>query len=411
MSRPEAVAVRVWCEMGGASIEVGTAYVTERRGGRRGVVSARFVYDEGYVRRSDAFAISPDLPLADGGGTTEGLPGALADSAPDRWGRTLIQKGWRSNGPASDGRPTAPLEVDFLLGVSDVSRQGALHYTVGESGFLAEGHSVPKLIELPRLLHAADVAANDGVDDGAAVQELLDAGSASLGGARPKASVRDGDGLFIAKFPHRSDEWNVMAWEKVALDLAERAGIRSTPRRMVDVGGRGVLLVERFDRQGDRRLPYISAMSLLGSRDGESRDYLEIAEAIGDHGGTVLDDLVELWHRIAFSVAINNVDDHLRNHGLLRAGSGWSLSPVFDVNPNPEPGAGRVTSIAFAVTRRDALASLLDSAGSFGMTADQAAERWARIRSVVYDWRAVARVNGIAESEIRRFAPVFDADL
>ncbi len=411
MSRPEAVAVRVWCELGGASVEVGTAYVTERRGTRRGVVSARFVYGEGYVRRSDAFAISPDLPLADGGGTTEGLPGALADSAPDRWGRTLIQKRWRSSGSPSDGRPTAPLEVDFLLGVSDVTRQGALRYTVGESGFLADGQAVPKLIELPRLLHAADVASSDGVDDGAAVQELLDAGSASLGGARPKVSVRDGERLFIAKFPHRADEWNVMAWEKVALDLAERAGIRTTPRRLVDVGGRGVLLVERFDREGDRRRPYISAMSLLGSRDGESRDYLEIAEAIGDHGGAVLDDLRELWRRIALSVAINNVDDHLRNHGFLRVGSGWSLSPLFDVNPNPEPGAGRVTSVAFAVTRRDALASLMESAGSFGLTAGQATAGWAGVRSVVSDWRAVARANGIAESELRRFAPVFDADL
>ncbi len=372
------------------------------------MVSTRFVYADAYLGRTDAFEISPDLPLASADGTTEGLPGAVGDAAPDRWGRSLIKKRLMSDGRVGHGRPRTVTEVDFLLGVSDLTRHGALRYRLGGSEFLAPGHAVPKLLELPRLLHAADAATAEGGDDHAAVQELLDAGSASLGGARPKASVRDGDRLFIAKFPHRGDEWDVMAWEKSVLDLAERCGIRSSPRRLVQVAGRSVLLVQRFDRVGDVRRPYVSAMALLGSRDGVSRDYLEIAEAIGDHGSNVVADLEELWRRIAFSVAVNNTDDHLRNHGFVRQGAGWTLSPVFDVNPNPDAAASRVTSISYAASRGDATMAVANAARYFGLTSDRAAAIWAEIRAVVSGWRQTARSNGIAESEMRRFAPVLD---
>ena len=226
MSGRGAVSIGVWLEMGGADVEVGTAHVSSRRE----VVSTRFVYADTYLGRPDAFEISPDLPLASGGGTTEGLPGAVADSAPDRWGRSLIKKRMMSGGRVGDGRPRTVTEVDFLLGVSDLTRQGALRYRLGGSEFHAPGHAVPKLIELPRLLHAADVATAEGGDDQAAVQELLDAGSASLGGARPKASVRDGDRLFIAKFPHRSDEWDVIVWRSLfSSGRTMRCSIVATP--------------------------------------------------------------------------------------------------------------------------------------------------------------------------------------
>ena len=184
---------------------------------------------------------------------------------------------------------------------------------------------VPKLLELPRLLAAADAVERD-PDDQTAVKDLLDAGSGSLGGARPKASVREGERLMIAKFPHRDDTWDVMAWEATALDLAEEAGISVPGRRMTRINGRAVLILDRFDRTPDgRRVPYISAMTLLGRSDGDVSDYTDVCDAISDEGAATALDLEALWRRVAFSVAIHNTDDHLRNHGfpVRRAGGPW----------------------------------------------------------------------------------------
>lgn len=169
-----------------------------------------------------------------------------------------------------------------------------------------------------------------------AIKDLLDAGSGSLGGTRPKASVRNGDCLLIAKFPCHHDDWDVMAWEKTALDLAERAGIGTPPREITLVGGKAVLILERFDRDRDRRLGDMSAMTMVERHDGIPGDYLEVAETLTEFGSrTGEDHLRQLWRRIAFWTAIHNTDDHLRNHGFLRDGSsGWRLSPVCDVNPN-----------------------------------------------------------------------------
>jgi serine/threonine-protein kinase HipA len=273
------------------------------------------------------------------------------------------------------------------------------------------GSAVPKLLELPRLLNAADIVSRDDFskDDMAAVKALLDAGSGSLGGARPKASVRDGDRLMIAKFPHHSDEWDVMAWEMTALDLAEACGIQTPSRRLLDVTGKSVLLLERFDRDGAHRLPFISAMTLIQGRDGETRDYIEIAEALTDSGSNVRNDLVELWRRIAFSIAINNTDDHLRNHGFLRQRSGWSLSPIFDVNPNPDITATRSTSINFESNPDQTLAALFEAAPIFGVSRDRASEIWDQVRTGVNGWKDAAIANNVSDSDIRRFEAPFNA--
>jgi len=177
----------------------------------------------------------------------------------------------------------------------------------------------------------------------AAIRDLLDAGSGSLGGARPKASVADGDRLLLVKFPHRNDDWDIMAWEKTALDLADAAGLPTPPHRLAKVGRRNVLVLDRFDRDGERRNPYVSAMTLIAGRDGDSHDYTDIAEYLPEHGSNVVSDMTGLFRRAAFSVAIHNTDDHMRNHGFLFHGAGWQLAPVFDVNPNPDLGAARQT--------------------------------------------------------------------
>ena len=407
MSTPPATKLDVHHDSVGGVIHVGSAHITIRRQ----QVTTAFSYSDGYLARRDAVAISPDLPLSTGSAVTSGLPGAFGDSAPDRWGQNLIRKRIMAT-RADAGVPAFVSDVDFLLGVADVTRQGALRFTrPGSAEFLDTGHDVPKLIQLPALLNAADLVARDDLDDLAAVKVLLDAGSGSLGGARPKASVVDEGRLLIAKFPRPRDEWNVMAWEKTALDLAERCGFLTPSRRLVDVSGRPVLLLDRFDRGDGARIPYVSAMTLVGSSDGEVSDYLEVAEALADHGSNVTLDLQQLWCRVAFSIAINNTDDHLRNHGFLYRRGGWTLAPIFDVNPNPESGVLRATTINFRSSADPAaeFESLLAVAAHFGYTAAEAQAALAGIVGVVRaEWRAVAGLNGVTEAELRRFAPTFD---
>lgn len=405
MSSAQAVRVHVAVDRDGVAEPVGSAYVTERRG----VVSSVVDYDPAYLADPSAYALSPDLALVSGRHSVVGLPGSFADSAPDRWGRNLIAKRHRAQA-REDGRAVPTVrEVDYLLGVSDVTRQGALRFSLtGSAPYLAADPGVPALVELPRLLRAAETVAAEGPDDLAAVKELLDAGSGSLGGARPKASVRDGDRLLIAKFPHPGDEWDVMAWEKTALDLAELCAIDVPTSQLVQVAGRSVLLLDRFDREGAGRVAYISAMTLLSATDGDRADYLEIAEALGEHGSAVSQDLAELWRRIAFSLVINNVDDHLRNHGFIREPSGWRLSPAFDLNPDPAPAAVRMTSIGFAHEAPEARTALMGAAADFGLSAAGAVAVWDQVVTATSDWRRVATGNGLSEAACQRFAPALD---
>ena len=398
-------AVFVAVELGGQMVEVGTAYFSRRNN----LVSTTFRYAESYLARTDAYAIDPLMPLVQGNHTMAGVPGAFADCSPDRWGKNLIAKMTRVQALRDGQTVPSVSEVDYLLGVSDLTRQGALRFrTEPEGRFLDPGLTVPKLVELPRLLHAADTLARD-EDDTAAIKDLLDAGSGSLGGARPKASVRDGDRLLIAKFPHHSDDWDIMAWEKTAIDLAERAGIETPRRRIAKVGGRTVLVLDRFDRERDRRIGYISAMTLVAGRDGVPGDYLEVAETLTEFGSRTSEDLQQLWRRIAFSIAIHNTDDHLRNHGFLRDGrAGWRLSPVFDINPNPDVGTQRVTGIGGAHQREDEIEGLTMYAESFRVGSADMKRIVLEVLDATADWKNVASSNGVAVGELGRFVDAFE---
>ena len=406
MSPIPSVQIDVFLDANDTPIQVGAAFVSFRRG----TISTNFNYDRSYLSRDDAWEISPDLSLVSRSSVVQGLPGAIADTAPDRWGRNLISQRLRARAKEEGRSNPGVTDVDYLLEVSDHTRQGALRYTVGGSDFLAASRDVPKLLELPDLLTAAEIVSRDevGGDTMAAVKLLLDAGTGTLGGARPKASVRDAGRLLIAKFPHHGDRWDVMAWEMTSLDLAEECGIQTPKRQLVEVSGRSVLLLERFDRVNNRRIPFISAMTLVQGRDGETRDYLEIAESLTDSGSNVEKDLIELWRRIAFSIAINNTDDHLRNHGFLRRGSGWTLAPVFDVNPNPDEEASRSTTINFESDPSEALRALFASSSTFGLSNNLASEIWREVRDGVKGWKVAAKKNKIGESEIRRFESAFD---
>jgi len=405
MTRAPAIRVEVHVDLPAGTTRAGTAFMTSTRA----VLTTAFDYDPEYLGRSDAFDVSPDLQRGSGSAVIAGLPGAMADSAPDRWGRNLIKKRLQALNRDEGRAGHTVTDVDYLLGVSDFTRQGAMRYRLDEGTLLGVENNVPTLLELPRLLNAADIVSREvsAQDEMTAIKMLLDAGTGSLGGARPKASVRDGDRLLIAKFPHPSDEWDVMAWEMTALDLAQACGIRTPRRQLVDVAGQHVLLLERFDRDRGARVPFISAMTLTQARDGDHRDYVEVAEALQDLGGAVKRDLRELWRRIAFSVAINNTDDHLRNHGFLFQGSGWCLSPMFDVNPNPDLGTERSTSINFVTDHEQALGALQEVAEYFGVDADAAHEVWNEIILGIADWRDVAFSHGIEDRELRTFSHIF----
>lgn len=386
--------------VGGRSVKVGEAFFTHRAGG----VSTHVRYGPDYLGDSGAYPLDPSLPLDAGGGFASGLPGSFQDCAPDRWGRMLVQKRLRASGLRRD-----ITEVDYLLGVADATRQGALQFTQpGAQVFLADSGDIPRTIRLPELLAAADAIENDN-ENLDAIKALLNHGTGTLGGARPKASVIDDDGrLMIAKFPRQQDPHDVMAWEKTALDLAERAGIAVPTRRLVTVDGRSVLLVDRFDRTEDgQRIGYISFMTLTSAADGSNADYLDLAEELGDVSANPDDDLPGLWRRVAFSVAINNTDDHLRNHGLLRSRRGWRLSPAFDINPNPDADARRVTTLAYADSRDAEYRNLVECSHHFLISRAAAAEGIEQVREAVSHWREVAARNGIDESEMRRFAGAF----
>ncbi|WP_420127256.1 type II toxin-antitoxin system HipA family toxin [Longimicrobium sp.] len=402
MSAPAAY---VHVDLDGVPHRVGRLWVRASKGRE----TATFEYDPEWLAAPSRYSLQPaTMPVGPGPFHTaagQSLFGPMGDSAPDRWGRTLLARAERMRA-LEEGRQRRTLrEIDFLLGVSDFGRVGALRFTAEPDGpFLAEGgrHGVPPLVELPRLLSATDHVLDD--SETAADLRLLLAPGSSLGGARPKASVLDRDGtLLIAKFPARSDAHDVVRWEAVALGLASRAGIEVPEWRLEVVLDRTVLLVRRFDRQGEVRVPFLSAMSMLSASDRETRSYLEIAEALQQHGARTRTDLCHLWRRIIFTVLISNTDDHLRNHGFLYLGEqGWALSPAYDLNPVPGHVNDRLLSTAIGMDddRSASLDLALEVAPDFGLKAAEARQIVHEVADVVAGWRKAAEHLGLPATEI-----------
>jgi serine/threonine-protein kinase HipA len=381
---------------------------------RRGVESASFVYSDRYLADPGAYALDPALPLVTGTLQTpvgRALFGAFTDCAPNRWGRTLIRRAEMARAKLAGTAPRSMSETDVLLGVRDDLRQGALRFRLGEEGpYLAvEDSGVPVLADLPKLLDIAEHAETETAGY-AELKLLLRAGS-SLGGARPKAHVVDGVGrIAIAKFPSAStDSWNVMAWEKVALDLARAAGIKVPDSQLICVGDRNVLIVDRFDRQGATRIGYASAMTMLEASDGDQRSYLEIAGVIEERSPAATADLHQLWQRIAFSILISNTDDHLRNHGFLheRAES-WVLSPAFDLNPNPEPGPKELSTAIDFSDSHASIDTLMGIAGYFRLNEREATSVLAQVTRAAGRWRDVATSHGLQQADIDAMEPAFE---
>jgi len=409
MSPPDTV---VYVDLDGATHLVGFVWINTTR---RGTLTATFGYADSWLEYGNAFAVDPLLDLTSGGVFHKSrLFGAVADSAPDRWGRTLMAHAERLDAD-EEGRARRTLsEIDYVLGVSDLTRQGALRFARSEGGvFLATPRqtAVPPLIELPRLMAAAQGFLDDpyNADD---LRILLAPGS-SLGGARPKASVIGRDGLLaIAKFPKSDDSYSVNAWEHLALDLARDAGVHAAESELVSIQGRDVILLPRFDRDGEIRIPFLSAMSVIDAVDGEARSYLEIAEAIQRFGASTRRDLRELWRRIVFNVLISNTDDHLRNHGFMYAGQGgWHLSPAYDLNPVPTDIKPRFLSTAIGANPHETSASLalaLEVAAHFDMEDDEARAVAREVAEVTVHWADRAQQRGIDASEIDLMSSAFE---
>jgi serine/threonine-protein kinase HipA len=338
--------------------------------------------------------------------------GAIGDSAPDRWGRALMRRMERRRAEHEEQTPRTLHEIDYLLLVDDEARAGALRFAETEGGpFLRqeEAKRIPPLVELPQLLSAAEHVMED--TDTEEDLRLLFAPGSSLGGARPKASVREKDGnLAIAKFPRKDDETSTVIWEALALTLAHKAGIAVPLARIETVGKKPVLLLRRFDRDGKRRIPFLSAMSMLSAKDNESHSYLEIVDALRQHGAGPKADIEALWRRIVFNILISNTDDHLRNHGFLYEGSdGWRLSPAYDLNPVPTDIKPRI--LTTAINEDDGTASLalaMSVAKYFELDAAKAREIAKQVGKAVSTWRNEAAHHGVGKNEIDRMASAFE---
>ena len=397
----------------------GTPHLVGRLWSRtnKGRESASFEYDNDWIRSKLRFPLEPMLTLDAGTHhSAQGKPlfGAIGDSAPDRWGRALMKRSERKAAELENRMPRTLMEMDFLLMVDDRIRQGALRFKeAGASGFLSDGErAIPPLIELPKLLAASERVVEDR-DTNEDLRLLLAPGS-SLGGARPKAAVIDiGGNLSIAKFPHSGDEYNVELWSSVALSLAARAGIEVPSHRVADVAGQQVLIVGRFDRLGEKRIPFLSAMSMIGALDGEDHSYLEIVDALRQHGADVARDLPQLWRRIAFGVLVSNLDDHLRNHGFLyeTAKAGWRLSPAYDINPVPLDVRPRILSMMIDDQDNSASFDLVLEVGDyFGLRTNDMKLIAGEVASALSHWREEAGLLGLSNSDIARMVSAFEHD-
>jgi len=385
-------------------LKVGTIHRYAATGGER----IAFRYASEWLGSELAFAIDPELFL-DARTTSPargGLFGAFADSAPDRWGRRLMQRRERHLAEAAGRAVRSLSELDYLLGVSDRARQGALRFVV-DGRYQAEGDEVPPLLKLGALLDAADRVARD--EDTSEDLALLLAPGSSLGGARPKASVLDSNGeLAIAKFPRQDDEYSVERWEWITLELARRAGIRVPDARLMRVGNRDVLVSRRFDRLGSERVHFASALTLLGLKDGDQASYPEIVEILQREGSRPKQDAEEVFRRMVFNICAANLDDHLRNHGFLRESSGWTLSPAYDLNPVPAEQRPRV--LTTNITLDDATGSLdvaREAASYFGLGWAQVERIVGEVSSAIGQWANVARGAGAPRAECERMRSAF----
>lgn len=379
----------------------------------------RFSYERAWLKDPRAFALDPDLSLDEHPFFPKpelGNFGIFLDSSPDRWGQTLMKRREALQAKDEKRPPRTLYAWDFLVGVQDLTRQGALRFRrPGIETFLGdEKMAAPPVTTLRELEAVAYQLSSRRIDDLAALRKwlaVLVAPGASLGGARPKANFTEADGsLWIGKFPARDDDRDVGAWEYVVHQLAESAKIDVPPARIIKLNNDfHTFCVQRFDRKNGARRFYASAMTLLRKTESEGTSYLELAQFIRSQGdaGHADADLAQLFRRVVFNVAVGNRDDHLRNHGFVLGQAGWRLAPAFDVNPNIDK-AEHVLNIDDADNRPD-LETVLSTAAFYGLTARQARGVLDEVVTVVEGWQNAAKKLSIAGADVDLTAGAFSA--
>ena len=395
---------------------MGCLYVSVIKGGE----SYSFEYDRNWLKTTGlSLSLDPELMPYAGRQypSDKNIFGLFADASPDRWGRVLMIKRERILADKEGRKPNKLYDSDYLLGVYDETRMGGIRFKLDPNGpFLSDDQetAAPPWATLRTLEEASRHFESD--ESGLAekwLNQLIKPGS-SLGGARPKATVIDTkDQLWIAKFPSKNDENDVGAWEMVAHDLAALCGLNVPEAKLEKFSSLGsTFLVKRFDRIRDRRIHFASAMTLLGKTDGASAvdgiSYLDIAGIIRSCGAQPKKDLVELWKRIVFNMAITNTDDHLRNHAFILESGGWVLSPLYDVNPVPYGG-----ELSLNVDEEDNSINIrlaIQTAARFGIAETEAQNYAEEILEIVRDnWSKIAANYGLTRRQIEEMRPAFRA--
>lgn len=377
-----------------------------------------FRYSDSWLGRENAFPLAPSMPLGTStfffrpeGNRGTALPPPLADTAPDSWGRNIIRKDAKENRAS-----TAPLtELDYLLAVDDFSRLGAVRLRdPGSDGpFLSSGpggrHEVPPLIRLGELGLSIAALERSEPMTAQALRRLRQVGSA-LGGARPKCSVIDNDGsLLIAKFTSRDDRENIEAMEVATLNLAALCGLEVPAARIDHSDDLPVALIRRFDR-GTGRIPYISAQTFLDAPNAISGTYTDIVDMMRQHSYDPARDIRQLFERVAFTVLVSNVDDHLKNHGFLYSANGkWRLSPLFDVNPSPARHRELKTHISPASGSEASIESLLEHSEFFDIGSDEARALVGRQAvTISHNWEKLGKTHGLSGKDVANYRPAFE---
>ena len=375
-----------------------------------------FSYARSWLVSGDAFALEPRLPLVEGPQYAPGgrLPAVLSDTAPDLWGRLLLERREAIAALAEGRRARRLTDWEFLTGVSDETRMGALRLRRGIDGPFIDDRdpAVPPLTRLRALEAAArafEASPAESIADPAIA--LLIAPGSSLGGGRPKANFRGVDGdLWIAKFPSRTDRRDSGAWEEVYARLARAAGVNVSETMLLTLGSHGhTFATRRFDRVATNRRLFASAMTMAGKHDGEPTGYPDLAKAVTDvvAPAAVREDLEQLFRRLVFNVLAGNRDDHLRNHGFVRRLEGWRLAPAFDLNPAREMREHSLT--LDGATTEPSLPAALATHGLYGLSRDRGLEIVREVARAVAAWPSVADAVGISRLEQEMVGAVIQA--
>ena len=384
----------------------------------KGKKAFSFEYDTVWLKTGQKFLLDPDISLFSGSQYPNQKDnfGIFLDSMPDTWGKTLMRRRAAQSARENNTKTPTLYDIDFLLGVYDASRMGALRFKTDPNGDFLDNNitaPTPPWSSIRELQVAAENIEDDKDNDEVKKWlSILIAPGSSLGGARPKANILDTDkSLWIAKFPSKSDTTDKAAWEYLAYELAIQAGITMAPCKVEKImGNYHTFFTKRFDRENGERIHFASAMTMTGNNEETIKDnhpsYLEIAEFISNYGVNIEANLHQLWRRIIFNISISNTDDHLRNHGFILTDEGWILSPAYDLNPSIDKDG---LSLNIDMDNNELDFELAKSVGEyFRLNEIQMNTIIDEVTIVVSNWRRVANRIGITRSEQQLMEKAFN---